>query len=227
MAKALSHEWAVERSTEILEHRAQRRRQNNGGGGRRRGRELEDAILSATWAELLSGGYARLTYDSVARGAETSRAVIYRRWPTLSSLVSDAIARQSLGSQLPLPDTGNLRDDLIAFMQGVASLQADLVALASVRLSDHFNGGVPNQQESQTAFLPSTDPGLPSIYLRAQQRGEVNLTGVPQRVLNLPGDLMLGDILARMRPPTDDDIEAIVDDIFYPVLRAYGALPGA
>jgi len=224
MARALSHEWAVEHSTEILERRAQQRRAGGGGGQRRRGTALEDAILSATWAELVSGGYARLTYDSVAQGAGTSRAVIYRRWPTLNSLVRDAIARQSLGSRLPLPDTGNLRDDLIAFLQGVASLQAELLALASVWLNDHFTGGVQNQSASQTAFLPSSQAGLPTLYLRAQQRGEVNLTGVPQRVLNLPGDLMLGDILARMHAPTTEEITAIIDDIFYPVLRAYGAV---
>ena len=224
MARALSHEWAVEHSTEILERRAQQRRTGGGGGQRRRGSALEDAILNATWSELVSGGYSRLTYESVAREAGTSRAVIYRRWPTLKSLVNDAIARQSLGSQLPLPDTGNLRDDLIAFMQGVASLQAELLALASVRLNDHFTGGVQNPRASQTSFLPSSGPGLPSIYLRAQQRGEVNLTGVPQRVLNLPGDLMLGDILARLHAPTDEEIISIIDDIFYPVLRAYGAV---
>ena len=226
MATALSHEWAVERSAEILERRAQRRRGGGGAAQRRRGSELDDAILDAAWAELVSVGYARLTYDAIARRAETSRTVIYRRWPTLGSLVAEAIARRP-GGRLPLPDTGCLRGDLIEFLAAVAALGDELMALASVRLTDHFER--PDREApggSGPAFMPSAEAGLPMLYLRAQQRGEVNLTGVPQRVLNLPGDLMLGDILARLRPPTDEDIAEIIDDIFYPVLRAYGALPG-
>ena len=54
---------------------------------RRRGEVLEKALLDAAWAELTERGYDDLTVDAVATRAGTSRAVLYRRWPSKQELV--------------------------------------------------------------------------------------------------------------------------------------------
>ncbi|RYY09760.1 MAG: TetR/AcrR family transcriptional regulator, partial [Alphaproteobacteria bacterium] len=58
---------------------------------RRRGAALEDAILAAAWIELQNSGYTNFTYEAVARRAETSRPVLYRRWQTKLELALAAI----------------------------------------------------------------------------------------------------------------------------------------
>src|SRR5579875_3696618 len=65
---------------------------------RRRGAELEDAILSAAFAELVEVGYTAFSVEGVAARAGTGKASIYRRWPTKQHLVTDALL-----SQLPTP----------------------------------------------------------------------------------------------------------------------------
>ena len=85
-------------------------------GARRRGEELEDALLTAAWQELLEVGYPKLTMENVAARAGTSKPVIYRRWPTRPKLVIAALAHN-----LPLEeadiDTGSLRGDLIELVR--------------------------------------------------------------------------------------------------------------
>jgi AcrR family transcriptional regulator len=79
---------------------------NTGGSGdsradgvqRRRGASLEEAILEAAYAELSEVGFAAFTVEAVAARARTGKASIYRRWPTRTDLLLDAIC-----SQLPTP----------------------------------------------------------------------------------------------------------------------------
>ena len=84
---------------------------------RRRGAELENAILEAVWDQLSEQGYAGLTYEAVAARARTSRAVLYRRWPTRETLVRAAV--RHLGARTPRisPDTGSLREDVLAILR--------------------------------------------------------------------------------------------------------------
>jgi len=74
-------------------------------------------LLDAAWEELHSGGYAKLTMERVADRAQTSRAVIYRRWPSRHALVIAAILHQQPTGPHRIPDTGNLRDDVLAVMR--------------------------------------------------------------------------------------------------------------
>src|SRR5579875_815102 len=66
---------------------------------RRRGAELEDAILSAAFAELVEVGYTAFSVEGVAARAGTGKASIYRRWPSKQHLVTDTLA-----AELPSPE---------------------------------------------------------------------------------------------------------------------------
>ncbi len=81
--------------------------------GRPRDASRDQAILSATVALLRRRGYRGLTIEGVASEAGVGRPTIYRRWPSKPALVVAALMDSSRLA-LPAPNTGSLRDDLIA-----------------------------------------------------------------------------------------------------------------
>ena len=80
--------------------------------GRPRVEELEGRILEATQDLLIEAGYGGTTIAAVADRAHCGKSAIYRRWETKVDLVVAAVR----ASQIPpeVPDTGSLREDLLA-----------------------------------------------------------------------------------------------------------------
>lgn len=87
---------------------------------RKPGPKLDSArsahILDAALEVIAEHGYEGMTIDMVAARATAARATVYRRWATKADLAVDAVAHMSRSDtdQIVLPDTGSLRDDLIA-----------------------------------------------------------------------------------------------------------------
>jgi AcrR family transcriptional regulator len=59
---------------------------------------------------------------------------VYRRWGTRENLILDALTTE-LDSALPVPDTGRVRDDLLAFFSSLARLLDTAQGRALLRLS--------------------------------------------------------------------------------------------
>ena len=81
--------------------------------GRPRDPALEQAILAAAVDVFAEQGFARTTVEEVARAARTGKAAIYRRWPSKTALAIAAV--RSLQTDIPVPDTGSLRGDLLSW----------------------------------------------------------------------------------------------------------------
>ena len=88
-------------------------------GPRRRGAPLLDAVFAAVLGELAQRGYRSLTVDAVAARARVSKASIYRRWTGKPELVLAAV-QAALPDPDQLPDTGNLRGDLVSYFLATA-----------------------------------------------------------------------------------------------------------
>lgn len=88
-------------------------------GGRKRDASRDDAILRATIDVLAEVGYERLTVDAVAARARAGKGAIYRRWPSKTDLVLDAVAqmKRAMIDMPHLPDTGSLRGDMLALFR--------------------------------------------------------------------------------------------------------------
>src|SRR4051794_34936916 len=106
---------------------------------RRRGAALEAALLEAAWAELVKGGYAGFTVEAVAERAQTSRAVIYRRWPQRWDLITAAVRRYQELNPVRTPDTGSLRDDLIAYLMDASEKCAEFAALFTLGMAQYYD----------------------------------------------------------------------------------------
>jgi AcrR family transcriptional regulator len=189
---------------------------------RRRGPQLEAALLEAAWDELVEVGFASLTMESVAARARTGVAVLYRRWANKDQLVFAAIEHYRVSRPVAIPDTGNLRDDLLALLTAFSQARAPFIAVAagaafSGLMTD--SGLTPGQARDK--FLG--DRPLRSdqvIYQRARDRGEIDLERIPAAALAMPFDLVRHDLLMDLKPLRPARLQTIVDDLFMPLTRA-------
>ena len=106
---------------------------------RRRGRPrdpgVEDAALGAARSLLIEKGFAGCTIAAVAQRAGVGKGTIYLRWPDKESLVVDAIAESLV--DVRCPDTGNVRDDLVALYDDViAAFDGDRGPLLAAAIAE-------------------------------------------------------------------------------------------
>ena len=85
--------------------------------GRPRRADADGAILGATLELLNEVGVAGLSMDLLAQRAGVGKATIYRRWDSKETLILDAMLMTA--TPIPVPDEGNLRDDLFTYMDAV------------------------------------------------------------------------------------------------------------
>ncbi len=160
--------------------------------GRPRDPSHDKTILRSTLDILFESGYAGLTIDGVAARTGVGRPTIYRRWPSKPALVIAALT-QSIGLS-PTPDTGALRDDLLAFqrqqvtMMGSAESRRITAGLVADLVAD--------PELAQTYFDDYIGPRRRSVWDALQRgidRGELR----PDADFNLIYDLLLGPLFMR------------------------------
>ncbi|MBK3591892.1 MULTISPECIES: TetR/AcrR family transcriptional regulator [Streptomyces] len=144
---------------------------------RRRGERMRQAVLAAAVDILATEGLAGATVAAVARSAGVHETSVYRRWKTRENLILDALTTE-LDAALPIPDTGDVREDLERFFGALASLLAGAQGQALLRLSverddtldDRRRAYWTDRLERAAAMVergvdrgelaPGTDPGL-------------------------------------------------------------------
>ena len=91
--------------------------------GRPRDPALDARIRTGVLQVLEEAGYGGLTMDAVAVAAGVGKASIYRRWPSKVDLLISIIEELSVGD-LVVPETGSLRDDLVALLRSLVAVLA-------------------------------------------------------------------------------------------------------
>jgi AcrR family transcriptional regulator len=196
----------------VMTEQAQQTRQ------RRRGEELEAALLEAAWQELMEAGFARLTMESVAARAKTGVAVLYRRWHSKDDLVFAAIRHYGNTHPVEIPDTGSLRDDMIALLSSASTTRISFVAIISAVFSGLLTSTGLTPAEVREKITADRPLWSDQIYARAHERGEIDLDRIPPAVLTMPFDLMRHDMLMTYEPIPPERVLAIVDDLFMPLV---------
>lgn len=82
-----------------------------------RSARVRDAVHQAA-IELLLAGEADATIPKIAERAGVNPTSVYRRWGSRENLLMDAAVTR-LRERSPMPDTGSLRGDLLAWAAGV------------------------------------------------------------------------------------------------------------
>ena len=186
---------------------------------RRRGAALEEELLAAAWEVLRENGYAGFSLEAVATQAGTSRPVIARRWTSRHDLVKATIAHAAATQPVSTPDSGSLRDDLIAYMREINGTRHDLATMLGVQLGGYYQETGETLSDLRDVVLGGQDPIAHKIFAAAVERGEADPGRLTPRIRTLPVDLLIKEVITTLHPMRDEDIDEIVDTIILPLVR--------
>ena len=152
------------------------------GRGRPRSQAAEDAILRATLELLAQGGYQAVTVDKVAARASTSKATIYRRWPTKENLV---LAAFELTEPLDVPCKRRVADNLVEiiwqFTEFVQTTPLGGVLPALVAERRHN----PTLDEALVSLIDARRQPMLDVVQQGIERGEFKRKVNPEFVVDL------------------------------------------
>jgi AcrR family transcriptional regulator len=164
--------------------------------GRPRSVAVHDAILDATRALLVEHGYAHVSMDRVASAAGVGKQTLYRRWPSKASLVTEAVMEgYQRGGTFELPDTGDLRADLRAWLHLHAGALATPQNTALVRAL--AAAAADNPDGSDVLYRQLTGPQQDAVMQRLELAAD---TDEIRRDADLEAisDALIGTILYRV-----------------------------
>ena len=186
---------------------------------RRRGTALEDAILAAAWEQLVETGYGGFSYEAIAERARTSKPVLYRRWPTREALLLAALRHHGEREDVHLPDTGNLRDDVVALLHDAQDRRAEMFAFLSAHLGGLYREARLSPAALRASLIGERPDTMTQLIRRAIERGEITGARLTPRVITLAFDLYRNEAFMTFELVPDDVIEEIVDTVFMPLVR--------
>ena len=184
--------------------------------------DREQEILDATLDVLADVGYDRLTMDAVAASARASKATLYRRWSSKAALVIDALISQKEAPTLP--DTGSLREDLLATYCGMGGLTdtRQIAILGSVLTA--IGRDTEFAEAFRRDFLGPKVVITDEIFRRAKARGEIDETvDVDLLAPALPGIVLHRQFILGA-PPDIEFITEVLDQIILPAVAAASAV---
>lgn len=174
-----------------------------------RSAQVRAAVLEASLVELAATGYHNLSLEGVARRAGVNKTTLYRRWGTREALLLDAI-RARASAKVPIPDTGDLREDLLALVRAaianLTSAEVQAMVRVTVALSPHDDTVAATSRAFWTERLAVDG----EVVRRAVERGEIAPVDPGQVIEAVLGPPYF-QLLVTCRPVTDDFLVATVD----------------
>ena len=179
--------------------------------------DREREILDAALEVLAEVGYDRLTMDAVAQRAKASKATLYRRWNSKATLVVDALASQKASP--PVPDSGDLRTDLLTAFCGMGGLTDHDTTQTFGAVMTALSTDPEFAAEFRTRVLQPKAQLSRMLFERAVDRGEVR----DDLDLDLVAPALAGIVLHRLfvmgETPGPALIEHVIDQIILPAVR--------
>jgi AcrR family transcriptional regulator len=139
--------------------------------GRPRDELIDVQVVDAVLAVLRSRGYRAVTIEKIAQRVKRARTSIYRRWPSKRHLVAFAIIK-TLGAE-PSPDTGSLRDDLVAAVETLRRAFAGVLGQALAGLVSDMAHDLKLAQLICEDVLAPRRQSMRAAFARAVARGEM------------------------------------------------------
>jgi len=168
---------------------------------------VTDAILEATVALAAEGGLEDLTMDAIAERAGIGRPTIYRRWASKEELLTDAIDMMVTKYATIVPESGNVRDELVAWAR--VMIERVQSPLRSLWLA-YFN-----LEEAHVAAdaLKRAHDHTTDLVRRAVERGELRSDADPDLLIQLIFAMLWYQVTSHHRHLKPEYAETVVDAV--------------
>ena len=184
----------------------------------------EAQLLAVTLQQLQQHGYDRLTVEAVAKQAKASKATVYRRWPSKADLVLAAFIEGACRTAVP-PETGSVRGDLLELGVAVCRQAREHGGTMRAVLNEmSHNPGL--KQAMQDEFVHQRKLVITQILTDAVARGEIDKTRINDEIYDLLPGYLVFRALVSARPPTEETVRVLVDDVVLPSLGYRAAAGG-
>jgi len=128
------------------------------------------AIFEAAAALLAERGHEAVTMTDIAERAGMAATSLYRRWGDVRALMME-VAVEKLVRERPLPDTGSLRGDLLAWARPIATSLASREGSSFFRTVIATTPAGADGSMRRAALKPRSEQ-MKLMLERARQRGE-------------------------------------------------------
>lgn len=192
---------------------------------RKRGEELEVAILEAAYEIIHTSGYENMTFQNVAKLAETSRTVIYRRYETQVELLHALVrykSTQALGGSMVdlIQDQGSLRLDLLRvveiYQQFFKVISSEVLSATLFELSQKKE----RLKEWSVSARESNIQAMKRIEGFAKKRGELHHEFTDMQ-MSLPFDFLRVENILRGGAVTKEYQIQLVDEVLLPIFKEH------
>jgi len=182
------------------------------GRGRPRDEAARRRILKAALDLMDETAFPQVTAEAIAERAGASKATVYRWWPNKSAVVIEAF-REAVVPQLPLRDTGSLRDDLTT----QACNFARVLSGRAGRMLRSFVVAARSDPEVAAAFRSIwSDPRrmeAKEMLRRKQSRGQLRRNADLDLVLDSLYGPLYYRFLVKNEPPSQKYAEALAEQV--------------
>lgn len=141
--------------------------------GRPRSAQSHQAILEATLALFAEVGLQGLSIEAIAERAGVGKTTIYRRWSSKEDVIKDALDLFRSGN--PVPDTGDIRNDLLYIARESRELfnRNPLMGKLTIKLIAEIKTKPEIYRAFYEKLVAPRIQQFRQIIERAQERGEL------------------------------------------------------
>ena len=178
--------------------------------GRPRDASADDRILAAAAELILTRGFDNMTVDEVAAKARAGKATVYRRWAGKEDLAFAAL-EQLYNTQLPVPDTGTLRGDLVEGIRQALEFGGSETGRAYVRMTLGESLRDPRVGALYTSAFEGQENAARHVFERAIARGELEPGFRMDLAVNWFAGLILLYAVIERPMPAPEEADELVD----------------
>lgn len=172
--------------------------------GRPRSAQAHQAIITAALELLVEKGFNGMSLEAVATRAGVGKKTIYRRWPSKTALVIDALSELHTEPP-PVVDTGNFRADMVALFREEVRGHSGMTNPLHVKLLFRVAGEIFTHPELFDVMFTQRAPRVmhvEQLITRAQARGELRQDLDAKIIVGLIYGSFLYHVLASILMPT-------------------------
>lgn len=190
--------------------------------GRKRDMTLDTVIIEATLNCLADVGYDQMTMDLVASSAKTGKATMYRRWKSKAELVRDALIHMNSSSvnTTELPDTGSIREDLLAVVKPKTAEQSEKKLRVLSNLGSFFTEYQKTTKNLTEQIFGNWEKVNTLLFKRAIERGEISKTANIPEACKVISAVTAYVTTMQFKMFDKKSYEQLLDSILLPALKA-------